>query len=80
MEQSEVISLFRNGKFVEDARSIASETSCPGTTFPTTTRKIFSFHLLSSLMNETPKPESFQIKVVEDIKLSFDSYRILVSE
>ena len=33
MEQSEVIPLFRNGKFVEDARSIASETSCPGTIF-----------------------------------------------
>ena len=48
--------------------------------FPTTTRKTFSFHLLSSLLNETPKPQSFQIKVVEDIKLSFDSYRILVSE
>ena len=79
MEQSEVITLLPVENLLKTLVRLLLKRHAQVQLFPTTTRKTQSFHVLSSLLNETLKPQSFQIKVVEDIKLSFDSYRILVS-
>ena len=72
--------LFFQKKIVRDSRLIASEISFPMETFlRKTTRKSVCFHLSLSLLNETPKRQSSRMKVVEDVKLSFHCYRILVS-
>ena len=60
-------------------RSIATKTSFLVKRFADNYQKKSCFHLSLSLLNETPKRQTFQIKVVEDLKLSFDSYQILVS-
>ena len=41
--------------------------------------KTLCLHLSLSLLNESPKGQSSRLKVVEDLQLSFDSYRNLVS-
>ena len=64
---------------VGDSLSIATEKCCPGDVFlRTTTRKTICVQS-SSLLSETPRRQSLRRKVVYDLKLSFDSYRILVS-
>ena len=62
-----------------DSCSIATASSCPRESFRgQLPEKTFSSHLSSNLLNETPKGQSSRLKVVEDLKLSFDSYRNLV--
>ena len=79
IEQSKDMTIFFQMKIVEDSRSIASETSFPGTTFSANYQKTVCFHLMSSLLDETPKRPSLRMKVVEDLKLLYDRYRNLVS-
>ena len=60
---------------------MATGTSCPSTTFcrHLPEKKTVCFYLLSSMLNEPPKQQSFRLKVVEDLKLSYNRYRTLVS-
>ena len=67
-------------KVVRRSRSIATENSCPVETFcGQLLEKAVCFHLSLSLLNETPKGQSFRLKVVEDPKVLFDRCRNLVS-
>ena len=67
-------------KVGRDSCLIATGISCPGETFSRQLpEKTVCFHLSLSLLYETPKMQSSRLKVVEDIKLLFNSYQILIT-
>ena len=74
-------STFFSNEDVKDPGSIAPGTACAGTMFcEQLPEKTVCFYLMSSLLNETRKRPSLRMKVVEDLKLSYDRYRNLVSQ
>ena len=78
MKRSKEITFFLT-EVVGESLSIATENLCPGETYcGQLPEKTVRFHLSSNLSSETPKRESFGMKVVQDLKLLFDRYQILV--
>ena len=72
--------LFFQTKVVGDSLLIATENSCPGETFcGQLLEKTDIFRMSLSLLNETPKGQSSRLAAVDNLKLSFDRYRMSVS-